>query len=128
MAEETKKEVKSSKLSKTQICSYIAAGVGIVWGIVSYFVPQLAIAGDYVYNLAISLGIEAVAAFVGTAKGYATRTEAEIEAVKEKKAAKDAKAKQKELEKAKAEVEKYERAKALVESASKDTASTDVNK
>lgn len=107
-------EMSTKKLSKTQIATIIAAVIGIVFAIVSVFVPQIAIAGDMIYNIGIATGIEAVAAFVGTFKGYAERTKEQIEALTNKEKAK-------ELEKAKAfiaqhdaEAERYEQAKALV--------------
>ena len=101
-------EMSTKKLSKTQIMTIIAAVIGIVFAIVSVFVPQIAIAGDVIYNIGIATGIEAVAAFVGTFKGYAERTKEQIEALANKEKAK-------ELEKAKAfiaqhdaEAERYE--------------------
>lgn len=104
----------TKKLSKTQIVTIIAAVIGVVFAIVSVFVPQIAIAGDMIYNIGIATGIEAVAAFVGTLKGYAERTKEQIDALTNKEKAK-------ELEKAKAfiaqhdaEAERYEQAKALV--------------
>lgn len=107
-------EMSTKKLSKTQIVTIIAAVIGIVFAIVSVFVPQIAIAGDMIYNIGIATGIEAVAAFVGTFKGYAERTKEQIDALTNKEKAK-------ELEKAKAfiaqhdaEAERYEQAKALV--------------
>jgi len=107
-------EMSTKKLSKTQIATIIAAVIGIVFAIVSVFVPQIAIAGDMIYNIGIATGIEAVAAFVGTFKGYAERTKEQIDALTNKKKAK-------ELEEAKAfiaqhdaEAERYEQAKALV--------------
>lgn len=113
----TKKQggkMSTKKLSKTQIVTIIAAVIGVVFAIVSVFVPQIAIAGDMIYNIGIATGIEAVAAFVGTLKGYAERTKEQIDALTNKEKAK-------ELEKAKAfiaqhdaEAERYEQAKALV--------------
>ena len=104
----------TKKLSKTQIATIIAAVIGIVFAIVSVFVPQIAIAGDMIYNIGIATGIEAVAAFVGTFKGYAERTKEQIDALTNKE-------KEKELEKAKlivakheAETEQYEQAKAII--------------
>ena len=78
-------KVATKKLSKVQIASIIGAIVGIIFAFVSGFVPQIVIAGDIMYNLGISLGIEAVSAFVGTFKGYAERTQEEIDKLKAKK-------------------------------------------
>lgn len=75
----------TKKLSKVQIACIIAAILGTVFAVVSAFVPQILIAGDIVYNLGISLGIDAVSAFVGTFKGYAERTQEEIDKLKAKK-------------------------------------------
>lgn len=111
------KAVKTTKLSKIQIASIIGAVVGIVFAIVSAFVPQIQIAGDMVYNVCISLGIETLSAFAGTFKGYAEKTEEEIAKAKAKQEEKENALKEAELEKAKAIVEQYENAKAIVEEA-----------
>ena len=107
-------KMNTKKLSKVQIASIIGAVAGIVFAIVSVFVPQIVIAGDMVYNIGIATGIETICAFVGTFKGYKERTQAEIDALANKQ-------KEKELEQAKAfiaqhdaEAERYEQAKALV--------------
>ncbi len=86
------KEVKTEKLSGIQIASIVGAVVGIIFAIVSVFVPQIAIAGDSLYNILISTGIEGVCAFAGTFKGYKKRTEEEIAKIKEKQAEKAQKA------------------------------------
>lgn len=88
--------VKSEKLSGVQIASICGAVVGIVFAIVSIFVPQIAIAGDSLYNILISTGIEGICAFAGTFKGYKKRTEEEIAKLKEKQAEKEQKAIEKE--------------------------------
>lgn len=104
------KKMSNTKLSKVQIASIAGAAFGIVFAFVSALVPQIAIAGNVIYNIGISLGIEVVSAFVGTFKGYTERTQEEIDALK-------AKEEQKEVEKAKAFVEQYEQAKKIVEQA-----------
>lgn len=91
-----KKEVKTEKLSGVQIASIVGAAVGVVFAIISIFVPQIAIAGDSIYNILTSTGIEGVCAFAGTFKGYKKRTEEEIAKLKEKQANKEAKAIEKE--------------------------------
>ena len=94
----TKKQggkMNTKKLSKIQIASIIGAVVGIVFAIVSVFVPQIVIAGDMIYNIGIATGIETICAFVGTFKGYKELTQEQIDALKNKN-------KQKELEQAKA--------------------------
>lgn len=108
------KKVKTTKLSKIQIAALIGAIVGIAFAIVSIFVPQIAIAGDSVYNILIATGIEGVCAFAGTFKGYKEMTEEEIAKAKEKAAAKEAKVKEAELEKAKSFVAEYENAKKII--------------
>lgn len=100
-------KVATKKLSKVQIACIISAIIGTIFAVVSAFVPQIAIAGDIVYNLGISLGIDAVSAVVGTFKGYAERTQEEIDALIAKK-------KQKEVAQAQAVVEQYEKAKAII--------------
>lgn len=107
-------KMSTQKLSKTQIACIVAAVLGVVFAVVSFFVPQIAIAGEMAYNLGIATGIDAVAAIVGTFKGYAERTKEQIDALTNKKKAK-------ELEEAKAfiaqhdaEAERYEQAKAIV--------------
>ena len=115
--------VKSKKLSKTQIISIVIAVVGVAFGILSYFLPVIRIAGEQIYNYAMALGIESVAAIVGTLKGYSDRTQEEIEKIKkkaeankEKQAAAKAKAEQAALEKvAKAELKAEEKAAAKAE-------------
>jgi len=94
--------IKNTKISKTQVMSIILAVAGVVFGVVSYFVPDIAIAGDSIYNYAIALGLDGVAAIIGTLKGYANKTQEEIESAKKKiEAAEVAKAeKQAALEKA----------------------------
>lgn len=108
------KKVKTTKLSKIQIAALIGAIVGIAFAIISIFVPQIAIAGDSVYNILIATGIEGVCAFAGTFKGYKEMTEEEIAKAKEKAAAKEAKVKEAELEKAKSFVAEYENAKKII--------------
>lgn len=108
------KKVKTTKLSKIQIAAIIGAIVGIAFTIVSIFVPQIAIAGDSIYNILVATGIEGVCAFAGTFKGYKEMTEEEITKAKEKAAAKEAKAKEAELEKAKSFVAEYENAKKII--------------
>lgn len=114
------KKVKTTKLSKIQIASIIGAIFGIVFAIVSVFVPQIAIAGDCVYNILIATSIEGVCAFAGTFKGYKQLTEEEIAKIKEKNAEKEAKAKEAELANAKSFVAKYENAKKLIAEAEKE--------
>lgn len=84
-----KRKVKTTKLSKIQIASIVGAGVGIAFGIVSLFVPQIAIAGDPIYNILVSLGIEGVSAFAGSFKGYAQKTAEEIKKAQDKINAKE---------------------------------------
>lgn len=73
----------TKKLSKTQIFSAIAAGLGVIFAIVSYFVPQIQIAGEVLINIGIGSGITAISGFVGIFKDYADKTQAEIEKGKE---------------------------------------------
>ncbi len=101
-------EMNTKKLSKVQIASIVGAVIGIVFAVVSIFVPQIAIAGDMVYNIGIATGIETICAFVGTFKGYAERTKEEIDAINQKR--KDA-----ELKEAEAIVSQYEQAKATIQ-------------
>lgn len=90
------KEVKSEKLSKIQIASICGAVAGVIFAIVSVFVPQIAIAGDYVYNILIATGVEGICAFAGTFKGYTKRTQEEIDKIKNKQVEKQEKAIEKE--------------------------------
>ena len=113
------KKVKTTKLSKIQIAAIIGAIIGIAFAIVSVFVPQIAIAGDCIYNILIATGIEGLCAFAGTFKGYKELTEEEIAKVKEKNAVKEAKVKEAELEKAKSVVAEYENAKKIIAEAEK---------
>lgn len=106
--------MKTTKLSKIQIASIIGAVVGIAFGIVSVFVPQIQIAGNSLYNFAVSLGIEALSAFAGTFKGYAEKTTEEIEKAKEKLAEKEAAEKELEYQKALALKAEYEKANAII--------------
>lgn len=78
-------KVKTEKLSAIQIASIVGAVVGIIFAIVSVFVPQIAIAGESVYNILVATGIEGLCAFAGTFKGYKKLTEEQISAIKEKK-------------------------------------------
>ena len=73
----------TKKLSKTQLISAIVAGLGIVFAIVSYFVPQIQIAGEALINIGIGSGITAISGYVGIFKDYADKTQAEIEKGKE---------------------------------------------
>lgn len=73
----------TKKLSKTQLFSAIAGGLGIVFAIVSYFVPQIQIAGEALINIGIGSGVTAISGFVGTFKDYADKTQAEIDKSKE---------------------------------------------
>lgn len=107
-------EVKTTKLSKIQIAVIIGAVVGIAFGVVSVFVPQIRIAGNAFYNYAISMGIEALSAFAGTFKGYAQRTEEEIAKAKEKLAEKEKATKEAEYQKALALKAEYEKANAII--------------
>lgn len=107
-------EVKTTKLSKIQIASIVGAIVGVVFGVASAFVPQIQIAGNAVYNFAISLGIEAVSAFAGTFKGYAQKTEEEVAKAKEKLAAKEKAVEDAEYQKALALRAEYEKANAII--------------
>lgn len=107
-------EVKTTKLSKIQIASIIGAIVGVAFGIVSFLVPQIQIGGNFVYNLAISTGVEALAAFAGTFKGYAQKTEEEIAKAKEKLAEKEKAEKEAEYKKALALKAEYEKANAII--------------
>lgn len=107
-------EVKTTKLSKIQIAAIIGAIVGIAFGIVSVFVPQIQIAGNSLYNFAVSMGIEAISAFAGTFKGYAEKTTEEIEKAKEKLAEKEKAQKDAEYKKALALREEYEKANAII--------------
>ena len=109
-----KGEVKTTKLSKVQIAAIIGAIIGIAFGIASAFVPQIQIAGNAVYNFAISMGIEAVSAFAGTFKGYAQKTEEEIAKAKEKLAEKEKADKEAEYQKALALKAEYEKANAII--------------
>lgn len=112
-------EVNTKKLSKIQIASIVGAIVGVAFGIVSFLVPQIQIGGNFAYNLLITSGVEALAAFAGTFKGYAEKTEEEIAKAKEKlaekeQAEKDAKykaalAKKAELEEINAIIAEHER-------------------
>ena len=103
------KELKTEKLSKIQIASICGAIAGIIFAIVSIFVPQITIAGDCVYNILISTGVEGICAFAGTFKGYTKRTEEEIAKIKEKQAEKEQKAIDKEaLKEIKAEQKQAE--------------------
>lgn len=114
------KKVKTTKLSGIQIASIVGAIVGIVFAIVSVFIPQIAIAGDCVYNILIATGVEGICAFAGTFKGYKNLTEEEIAKIKEKNAEKEAKLKEAELEKAKSFVAEYENAKKIIAEAEKE--------
>ena len=107
-------EVKTTKLSKIQIAAIIGAILGIAFGVVSVFVPQVQIAGNAIYNFAISMGIEALSAFAGTFKGYAQRTEEEIAKAKEKLAEKEKATKEVEYQKALALKAEYEKANAII--------------
>lgn len=107
-------EVKTTKLSKIQIAAIIGAILGIAFGVVSVFVPEIQIAGNTIYNFAISMGIEAVSAFAGTFKGYAQRTEEEIAKAKEKLAAKEKAVEDAEYQKALALRAEYEKANAII--------------
>lgn len=93
------KKVKTEKLSKIQIASIIGAAVGVVFAIISAFVPQIAIAGNSVYNILIATGIEGVCAFAGTFKHYTKLTEEEIAKAKQLKEEKEKKAIVKEAKK-----------------------------
>ena len=106
--------MKTTKLSKIQIASIVGAIVGVVFGVASAFVPQIQIAGNAVYNFAISLGVEAVSAFAGTFKGYAQKTEEEVAKAKEKLAAKEKAVEDAEYQKALALRAEYEKANAII--------------
>jgi len=90
------REVKKTKLSGIQIASICGAIAGIAFAIVSAFVPQISIAGNSMYNILVASGVEGLCAFAGTFKGYATRTEEEIQKIKDKQIAKEQKAIEKE--------------------------------
>lgn len=107
-------KVKTTKLSGIQIASIIGAAVGIVFAVVSIFVPQIAIAGDSIYNILIATGIEGLCAFAGTFKGYKNLTEDEIAKIQEKQKEKENKALQLKAEKAKAELDRIENLKTIV--------------
>lgn len=107
-------EVKTTKLSKVQIAAIVGAVVGVVFGLVSAFVPQIQIAGNAIYNFAISLGIEAVSAFAGTFKGYAEKTEEEIAKAKAKQEEKAKALEDVEYKKALALREEYDKANAII--------------
>lgn len=92
-------KVKTEKLSAVQIASIVGAVIGIAFAIVSVFVPEIAIAGDSVYNILIATGIECVCAFAGTFKGYKKLTEEQISAIQNKKAEKEKQALVKEAQK-----------------------------
>ena len=112
----TKKEakVKTEKLSAVQIASIVGAVVGIVFAIVSIFVPQIAIAGDCVYNILVATGIEGICAFAGTFKRYKKLTDEEISKLQTKKEEKAKIAQEKEVAHAKAELERIENLKKIV--------------
>lgn len=107
-------EVKTTKLSKIQIASIIGAIIGVAFGIVSFLIPEIQISGNFVYNLLITSGIEALAAFAGTFKGYAEKTEEEIAKAKEKLAIKEKAKKDAEYEKALALRSEYEKANKII--------------
>ena len=100
------KEVKQTKLSKIQIASICGAVAGVIFAVVSMFVPQIAIDGNGLYNILIATGLEGVCAFAGTFKGYATRTQEEIQKIKDKQEAKEEKAIEKEAMKELKQAEK----------------------
>lgn len=112
-------KMKTEKLSGIQIASIVGAIVGIVFAIVSVFVPQIAIAGDCIYNILIATGVEGLCAFAGTFKGYKKMTEDEIAKVQEKAKAKEEAKKLAEVEKAKTLVQEYEAAKKIIAEAEK---------
>lgn len=109
-------KMKTEKLSKVQIASIVGACVGVVFAIVSVFVPEICIAGDSIYNILISTGIETVCAFAGTFKGYTKLTEEEIAKIKEKQKQKEEEKKLAQLEQAKQLLETYKEAEELVKS------------
>lgn len=112
-------KVKTEKLSGIQIASIIGAVVGVVFAVVSALVPQIAIAGDCIYNILIATGIEGLCAFAGTFKGYKKLTEEEIAKIQEKNKAKEEAKKLAEVEKAKTLVQEYEDAKKIIAEAEK---------
>ena len=107
-------KMKTTKLSGIQIASIVGAIVGIVFAVVSVFVPQIAIAGDSIYNILIATGVEGLCAFAGTFKGYKQLTEEQIAKIQDKKKAKENKAKEVEVAKAQAIVKQYENAKKTI--------------
>lgn len=108
------KKVKTTKLSGIQISAIVGAVVGVIFAVVSIFVPQIAIAGDSLYNILIATGIEGVCAFAGTFKGYKELTEEEIAKIKEKQELKDKKILQAKAVKAQAELDRIENLKTIV--------------
>lgn len=108
------KTMKTTKLSGIQIASIVGAIVGIVFAVVSVFVPQIAIAGDSIYNILIATGVEGLCAFAGTFKGYKQLTEEQIANIQDKKKAKENKALQVKAEKAQKELDRIEGLKAIV--------------
>lgn len=109
---EKKEKMKDTKLSKIQICAIIGAVLGIAFAIVSIFVPNIAIAGDSIYNILVATGIESLCAIAGTFKGYSQMTKEEIDKIKAKKEERE----QAKLEKeAKRELEAEARAKQIAD-------------
>lgn len=79
-------KVKTTKLSVSQIISIIIAFIGVIFGVVSAFVPEIAIAGDMTINIGMALGIESISAYIGIFSKYAEKSEAEILKIKAKNA------------------------------------------
>ena len=109
-----KNKVKETKLSTIQWAALGGAVAGVIFAVVSIFVPQIAIAGDSIYNILVATGIEGISAFAGTFKGYKQKTEEEIAKAKEKIEKKEEAHIIAEVEKAKAEIASYEEKKKLV--------------
>ena len=108
------KTMKTTKLSGIQIASIVGAVLGIAFAVVSVFVPQIAIAGDSIYNILIATGVEGLCALAGTFKGYKQLTEEQIAKIQDKKKAKENKALQVKAEKAQKELDRIEGLKAIV--------------
>lgn len=77
-----KRRVKTMKISKTQIVAIIIAILGIAYGIICYFMPNISIWGNQIFDLLTALGIEGMAGIIGTLKGYAEKTESELNKTK----------------------------------------------
>lgn len=93
--------VKTEKISKTQIFAIVGALLGIGFAVASYFIPDIILFGDVMYNFLIATGVEALCAFAGTFKGYRKIADVELAKIKNKVVKKEVDAKFKELLKSK---------------------------